>query len=147
MQAFWLLQLPTERLCLFGDYWCRHLYRQGCEGVPPKILAQLVYGGEGVDIMNKYAEYIRNVLTRRELLEQLAEECNEMAKASLKMIRAGGMSNNMTPTSRDYAYDNFEEEQKDVISVLWLLTDNERYAYIDGYPKYERWAKRLGYKE
>ena len=97
--------------------------------------------------MNKYAEYIRNVLTRRELLEQLAEECNEMAKASLKMIRAGGMSNNMTPTSRDDAYDNFEEEQKDVISVLWLLTGNERYAYIDGYPKFARWAKRLGDKE
>ena len=113
----------------------------------PKILAQLVCGGEGVEIMNKYAEYIQNVLTRRELLEQLAEECNEMAKASLKMIRAGGMSNNMTPTSRDDAYDNFEEEQKDVISVLWLLTDNERYAYIEGYPKFERWAKRLGYKE
>ena len=105
------------------------------------------YGGEGAEIMNKYAEYIRNVLTRRELLEQLAEECNEMAKASLKMIRAGGMSNNMTSTSRDDAYDNFEEEQKDVVSVLWLLTRNERYAYIDGYPKYERWAKRLGYKE
>ena len=97
--------------------------------------------------MNKYAQFVRNTLSERELLEQLAEECNELAKASLKMIRAGSMSNNMTPTSRDDACDNFEEEQKDVISVLWLLTGNERYAYIDGYPKFERWAKRLGYKE
>ena len=97
--------------------------------------------------MNKYAEYIRNVLTRRELLEQLAEECNEMAKASLKMIRAGGMSANITPITRREAYDNFVEEQKDVISVLWLLTNSDRYAYIDNYPKMERWAKRLGYKE
>ena len=97
--------------------------------------------------MNKYAKYIRSKLSNQELLEQLAEECNELAKASLKMIRAGGMSNNMTPTSRDDAYDNFEEEQKDVVSVLWLLTLDERYAYIDGYPKFERWAKRLGYKE
>ena len=97
--------------------------------------------------MNKYAKYIQNTLTNRELLDQLAEECNELAKASLKKIRADGMSANMTPTSRDDAYDNFEEEQKDVVSVLWLLTGNERYAYIDDYPKYERWAKRLGYKE
>ena len=97
--------------------------------------------------MNKYAKYIRNKLSNQELLEQLAEECSELAKASLKMIRAGGMSANITPTSRGDAYNNFEEEQKDVISVLWLLTMDERYAYIDGYPKYERWAKRLGYKE
>ena len=97
--------------------------------------------------MNKYAKYIRNTLTNRELLEQLAEECNELAKASLKKIRADGMSANITPVSRRDAYDNFEEEQKDVVSVLWLLTGNERYAYIDGYPKIERWAKRLGYNE
>lgn len=97
--------------------------------------------------MNKYAMYIRKVLSARDLAEQLAEECSELAKASLKMIRAGGMSANITPTSRGDAYNNFEEEQKDVISVLWLLTMDERYAYIDGYPKYERWAKRLGYKE
>lgn len=97
--------------------------------------------------MNKYAAYIRCVLSNQELLEQLAEECSELAKASLKMIRAGGMSANITPITRREAYDNFVEEQKDVISVLWLLTMDERYAYIDGYPKFERWAKRLGYKE
>ena len=97
--------------------------------------------------MNKYAMYIRKVLSARDLAEQLAEECSELAKASLKMIRAGGMSANITPITRREAYDNFVEEQKDVVSVLWLLTLDERYAYIDGYPKYERWAKRLGYKE
>ena len=97
--------------------------------------------------MNKYAKYIRSKLSNQELLEQLAEECNELAKASLKMIRAGGMSANITPITRREAYDNFVEEQKDVVSVLWLLTRDERYAYIAGYPKYERWAKRLGYEE
>ncbi|MDD7678163.1 MAG: hypothetical protein SOV95_02950 [Anaerovibrio sp.] len=97
--------------------------------------------------MNKYAKYIRNKLSNQELLEQLAEECNEFAQASLKMIRAGGMSANITPITRREAYDNFIEEQNDVVSVLWVLTCDERYAYIDEYPKYERWAKRLGYKE
>ena len=97
--------------------------------------------------MNKYAEYVKNTLPARDLLEQLAEECNELSKASLKLIRAIGASKNTTPISKVEAYDEFIEEQKDVISVLWLLTNSERYAYIDGYPKYERWAKRLGYKE
>ena len=100
-----------------------------------------------METMNKYAKYIRSKLSNQELLEQLAEECNELAKASLKMIRANGMSANTTPITRREAYDNFMEEQKDVVSVLWLLTRNDRYAYIDGYPKMERWAKRLGYKE
>lgn len=97
--------------------------------------------------MNKYAEYVKNVLPARDLLEQLAEECNELSKASLKLIRAIGASENPTPTGQIEAYDNFVEEQKDVISVLWLLTNSDSYAYIDSYQKYERWAKRLGYKE
>lgn len=97
--------------------------------------------------MNKYAEYIMNTLTTRELLEQLAEECSELSKASLKLIRALGLSENATPIGQIEAYDNFIEEQKDVISVLWLLTNSDRYTCIDGYSKFERWAKRLGYKE
>ena len=97
--------------------------------------------------MNKYADYVRKTLPTRDLLEQLAEECNELAKTSLKLIRANEMSENVTPTSRLEAWNNFVEEQQDVISVLWLLTRDERYAHIDGYQKYERWAKRLGYKE
>lgn len=97
--------------------------------------------------MNKYAEYVKNVLPVRDPLEQLAEECNELSKASLKLIRAHGLSKNATPTSRVEAYDNFIEEQKDVISVLWLLTRDENYKFIDNYEKYVRWAKRLGYEE
>ena len=97
--------------------------------------------------MNKYSEYVKNTLPARDLLEQLAEECNELSKASLKLIRALELSENATPIDNIKAYDNFIEEQKDVISVLWLLTGSDQYAYIDNYPKIERWAKRLGYKE
>ena len=97
--------------------------------------------------MNKHAKYVKNTLPTRDLLEQLAEECNELSKASLKLIRANEMSENVTPTSRLEAYGNFIEEQKDVISVLWLLTRDENYKFIDNYEKYERWAKRLGDKE
>ena len=97
--------------------------------------------------MNKYAEYVENTLPARDLLEQLAEECNELAKASLKLIRAIGDSENPTPIGQVEAYDNFIEEQQDVISVLWLLTRDENYKFIDNYEKYVRWAKRLGYEE
>lgn len=97
--------------------------------------------------MNKYAQFVRNTLSERELLEQLAEECNELAKATLKRIRAEKMSGNITPTTKLEAWDNFIEEQKDVISVLWLLTRDENYKFIDNYEKYARWAKRLGYRE
>ena len=97
--------------------------------------------------MNKYAGYVRQTLSTRDLLEQLAEECNELAKASLKLIRANEMSENVTPTGRVEVWNNFVEEQKDVISVLWLLARDENYKFIDNYEKYERWAKRLGYKE
>ena len=97
--------------------------------------------------MNKYAEYVENTLPARDLLEQLAEECNELSKASLKLIRAIGDSENPTPIGQVEAYDNFIEEQQDVISVLWLLTRDENYKFIDNYEKYVRWAKRLGYKE
>ena len=97
--------------------------------------------------MSKYTSYIKNTLSKRELLEQLAEECNELSKSSLKLIRADGMSKNVTPITKKDAWDNFIEEQLDVISVLWLLTGNSDFYYIDNYPKYERWAKRLGYKE
>ena len=97
--------------------------------------------------MNKYSEYVKNTLPTRDLLEQLAEECNELSKASLKLIRAIGDSENPTPIGQVEAYDNFIEEQKDVISVLWLLTRDENYKFIDNYEKYVRWAKRLGYEE
>ena len=81
--------------------------------------------------MNKYAEYVKNTLPARDLLEQLAEECNELSKASLKLIRAIGDSANPTPIGQIEAYDNFIEEQKDVISVLWLLTMDERYDIVN----------------
>ena len=36
--------------------------------------------------MNKYADYVRQTLPMRDLLEQLAEECKEPANASSKLI-------------------------------------------------------------
>ena len=81
----------------------------------------------------------KNKLTRRELLEQLAEECSELTKAE-------ELSENPTPTSRVEAEKNFTEEQLDIISVLYILTGSKMYEHIMYYPKYVRWAIRLGYQ-
>lgn len=96
--------------------------------------------------MNKYAVAVRLVLSDRDLLEQLAEEAAELSQAALKMIRAYKLSDNVTPISRDEAMKNLREEMSDVVSVYWLLSDDERYSFVEENPKFERWAKRLGVK-
>ena len=98
--------------------------------------------------MNKYAEYVKEKLTERELLEQLAEEAAELSQAALKLIRAKGYSNNVTPTSEGDAEDNLFEEFRDVVVVFYLLERGLGAAVdVDGYWKWVRWAKRLGYKD
>lgn len=93
--------------------------------------------------MNKYQEYVLSVLSERELLEQLAEEAAELAKAALKCIRAEKLSNNTTPISAGQARTNLQEEFSDVLAVAELLElvdcQNEK--------KWQRWAERLGYKD
>lgn len=91
----------------------------------------------------KYQEYILSVLSERELLEQLAEEAAELSQAALKCIRAEGLSNNTTPISAGQARTNLQEEFSDVLTVAELL------ELIDcrNDKKWQRWAKRLGYKD
>ena len=101
--------------------------------------------------MNKYATHIRATLDNRTLLEQLAEACSELSKASLKLIRAMGRNNNVTPVSPGQAMDNFREEIMDVLLVIALIEGEDA---VDGMvydiphnPKLKRWAERLGYEE
>lgn len=91
-------------------------------------------------------KYIQDTLSERELLEQLAEECMELGHVALKSIRAKELSPNATTLHRANAIVRFLEEQLDVMSILWLLTENKMYEHIKNYPKYVRWAKRLGYE-
>ena len=98
-------------------------------------------------MMEKYAVYIKNNLSRREILEQLAEECAEMCKASLKMIRAEGLSSNPTPITGVKAREDFIEELYDVLSVVYVLGIEAVWPMVSDYWKWKRWAERLGYKE
>ena len=86
--------------------------------------------------------YIRDALTERILLEQLAEEASELAQAALKLIRAAEYSNNPTPITRQEAEVNLDEELHDVLAVASLLGIIEYDD--DENPKWKRWAERLG---
>lgn len=96
--------------------------------------------------MNKYVEYIRSQLDERTLLEQLAEESSEFTKATLKIIRASGLSENTTPVSIDEAKANFIEEWNDMLLVMYMLKFTDDEKVLDS-QKLKRWAERLGYKD
>lgn len=67
------------------------------------------------------------------MLEQLAEECTELAKAALK--------ENPTPVTEKEAIANIREEYTDVVQCageLSLTVDEEQMAR-----KHERWEKRV----
>lgn len=89
-------------------------------------------------------EYIRGVLTDRELLEQLAEECAELGQAALKYIRALGISNNPTPIPEEEAEDNLYQEAMDVLLCLHMIYPDDsdfKSEYYKG--KIQRWATRI----
>lgn len=95
-----------------------------------------------------YRDFIKHKLDMRTLLEQLAEEAGELSQASLKLIRAKGLSNNSTPISEQEAIQNLLEEIGDIKMVLTLLCPESKSDMdIGNSPKWKRWAERLGYVE
>lgn len=91
---------------------------------------------------NSNADFVRETLTRRELLEQAAEEAAELSQALLKYIRAAGLSNNVTPTCSHDAAADVEEEFADLCLCMQLLgvEDVDKKTMSR---KLERWTKRL----
>lgn len=83
------------------------------------------------------------------MLEQCAEECNELAKAALKLARKI-RDENPTPLSYETIVQNLEEEIADVRlcidSVMSVFGINEDdISRIEEYKK-SRWHERLDYK-
>ena len=93
----------------------------------------------GIDSMY----YVHKHLTERDLLEQLAEECGELAQASLKLIRAKGYSSNATPKSERDATEQLKEEVIDVCMLLRILGCLPHHSTVENSPKWERWENRL----
>lgn len=87
-------------------------------------------------------EYIKSNLNRRELLEGLAEEAAELAKAALKCIRAERLNNNPTPMKAFDAKRNLDEELRDVMTVAYIMGILPAVFWPDP-EKIERWALRI----
>lgn len=91
-------------------------------------------------------DIIRKYLDQPELLNQLAEEAAELAKAALKLRRVyTGI--NPTPVTGKEAFDNLLEEMADVYNCIHVLgfdtcvNLNEVQRIMLG--KQSRWAERL----
>ncbi len=93
------------------------------------------------------AQRLKDKLPMRDILEQGAEECAELGKAMLKLIRTMDCSKNPTPAHPSEVLDNVYEEIQDVLCVLMVLLPEKKWdAMIDGtytYYKLDRWNKRL----
>lgn len=108
----------------------------------------------------KYRNFIIDKLDERTMLEQLAEEASELSQAALKLIRAKGLSENVTPRTEQEAVLALAEEITDCCIVIDLVCaqnwevigaiQENNFAKGDDVtsnPKWKRWAERLGYKE
>jgi hypothetical protein len=114
-----------------------------------------VYGGKGNERKGererkgmKELDYIRCMLSDRELLEQLAEEAAELGQAALKLIRATGVTRNPTPVDVGEASLALEEEFEDVVAVMSaFLCGYEGTGKLVGHSKkrskWQRWANRV----
>lgn len=92
-------------------------------------------------------EIVKQNMSRRALLEQLAEECAELSIAALKMIRAEQISENPTPINANEALANFYEEISDVVIVLDSMGMLPLLKIVidknDSNSKWARWADRI----
>lgn len=80
-------------------------------------------------------------------LEQLAEECSELAQAALKTARKY-RGENPTPKTIDECYDALQEEIADVMLCVSEYLDCKGPDYLDRvmlmkFKKHERWKRRL----
>ena len=94
---------------------------------------------------------ISDILTKTEILAQLAEKASELAQAALKLRRALD-GTNPTPKSVEECRKAFEEEYADVMVCMAALgASDDRKAYerigIVANEKYYRWLHRLQDKE
>ena len=94
-------------------------------------------------------EYIAANLSDEDILCQIAEEADELAKAALKLRRAITQTN-PTPMSMEEAEKNLIEEYGDsvVACVAYFMKhDLIDRKYVDileqNNPKYNRWAQRI----
>ena len=89
-------------------------------------------------------EKVQGLLDKSELLCQLAEECQELGKAALKLRRAM-TGTNPTPMTETDAWRNLTIEVADLMNSLAVLGIPTDDALIKGIQqdKMKRWVRRL----
>lgn len=90
---------------------------------------------------------ILNLVGEPALYEQLAEECCELAHASLKMARKL-RAENPTPVEKEEITENIIEEYNDVVLCVDIINRNTNVSLIKDrhdlrYYKIHRWLDRL----
>lgn len=87
---------------------------------------------------------VQELLDKPELLCQLAEECQELGKAALKLRRAM-TGTNPTPMTETDAWRNLTIEVADLMNSLAVLGIPTDDALIQGIQqdKMKRWVRRL----
>lgn len=96
---------------------------------------------------NEYKVKVISALYHSDLLDQLAEECCELAQACLKLKRAKTFSNNPTPIDFETAMANVYEEVNDVLLCMDSLSYLPEGWDTSCNPKWKRWAERLEKRE
>lgn len=88
--------------------------------------------------------FVKDNLSQRAIVLQLAEEAAELASASTKLVRIMD-GENPSPVSEDEARANLLEEYGDVLDCIdILITPSENVAAMDGrMKKFIRWAGRI----
>ena len=94
-------------------------------------------------------EYIAEILSEEDILCQIAEEADELAKAALKLRRAITQTN-PTPVTVEKAADNLIEEYGDTVVAMtayFMKHGMIDRKYVDvlekSNAKYNRWAQRI----
>ena len=88
-------------------------------------------------------KYITKNLSEGERYAQLAEECNELGKAALKIRRVITQGASPTPVTIKEALDNLHEEIADVLVCCDVLPLDWAKIHNIERKKSERWVKRL----
>lgn len=88
-------------------------------------------------------DFIQKHQSKKAILLQLAEECNEVAQAALKLVRIWE-GENPTPISENEALFNLHEELGDFFTCLDCV-EGIQYNVVEGIEKRKlnRWCVRL----
>lgn len=87
--------------------------------------------------------FVRRKVGERALWEQLAEECCELSHAALKMVRAGRLSENVTPVKAKEAEEKVRMEAVHVCMMLRILGFEVPRQVVENAPEWKRWERRL----